>query len=133
LTLSGHPGPPVARWFDTMRGASEYRPRELALLVAAGIVVAVGVVVAADVVLVDQSRPEHPVGSPSLVSPSPVSASPTPKTPPCPSARLGDAHRLGQVAWIQDGSLKVIDLGSCRQRTLVATGARPPVRFSADG
>jgi hypothetical protein len=69
---------------------------------------------------------------PALRSPpSIVSVSPT--KPACPTATLPDAARLGEVAWIRAGSLEVIDLGTCRQATLVGTGAGPPVRFSYDG
>ena len=54
--------------------------------------------------------------------------------PDCPSTRLagGDAH-LGSVAWVDDGILSLLDLDTCEQRTLVAVGAAPPVRFSGDG
>jgi Tol biopolymer transport system component len=37
------------------------------------------------------------------------------------------------VAWIDAGTLTVIDLGTCRQVVLVSSGAAPPVRFSPDG
>jgi len=40
---------------------------------------------------------------------------------------------LGDVAWIDDGALRLVDLGTCKQTTLVATGAEPPARFSFDG
>jgi len=57
----------------------------------------------------------------------------TPSKPACPTARLPDAARLGEVAWIRAGSLMMVDLGTCRQTALVGTGAGPPVRFSQDG
>jgi hypothetical protein len=74
-----------------------------------------------------------------LMRPTPVLRSPssivsvTPTKPACPTARLPDADRLGEVAWIRTGSLMVIDLGTCRQAALVGTGVGPPVRFSHDG
>jgi dipeptidyl aminopeptidase/acylaminoacyl peptidase len=37
------------------------------------------------------------------------------------------------VAWIEAGTLRVIDLPTCRQAVLLSTGAAPPVRFSPDG
>jgi dipeptidyl aminopeptidase/acylaminoacyl peptidase len=37
------------------------------------------------------------------------------------------------VAWIGAGALTVFDLGTCRQAVPVASGAKPPVRFSPDG
>src|SRR6266516_354666 len=61
-----------------------------------------------------------------------ATGSPTPR-PGCPSAELPDAARLGAVAWVADGKLTVLHLGSCRQAVLVASGAEPPVRFSPDG
>ncbi len=62
------------------------------------------------------------------------SASPTPAVPTCPSTSLagGDAH-LGSVAWVDGGALRLVDLDTCAERTLVATGADPTVRFSHDG
>ncbi len=63
-------------------------------------------------------------------------SSPTPSvaTPTCPSTRLagGDAN-LGSVAWVEGGALHLVDLDTCEERTLVATGAAAPVRFSQDG
>jgi dipeptidyl aminopeptidase/acylaminoacyl peptidase len=37
------------------------------------------------------------------------------------------------MAWVRDGVLSVLELDSCKERTLVQTGAAPPVRFSHDG
>lgn len=47
---------------------------------------------------------------------------------PCPGSA-----RLGAVAYVRDAVLHVFDLGTCRDRVLVAKGVEPPVRFSADG
>jgi hypothetical protein len=62
------------------------------------------------------------------------SDTPTVALPDCPSTRLasGGAH-LGSVAWVDGGILRLLDLDTCEQRTLVAIGAAPPVRFSGDG
>ena len=61
-------------------------------------------------------------------TPTPIAEAPT-----CPSARLaGDAH-LGSIAWVDGGALKLLDLDTCDERTLVEVGAAPPVRFSHDG
>jgi hypothetical protein len=40
---------------------------------------------------------------------------------------------LGQVAYVRDGALDLLDLGNCRVRELMRSGAAAPVRFSADG
>jgi hypothetical protein len=40
--------------------------------------------------------------------------------------------RLGRVVYLHEGSLHLLDLVTCRDRVL-ATQARPPVRFSPDG
>lgn len=40
---------------------------------------------------------------------------------------------LGAVAYTTGGALKLLDLATCRRRTLVAHGAGWPVRFSHDG
>jgi hypothetical protein len=40
---------------------------------------------------------------------------------------------VGRVAYVRRGALHVLDLGTCRDRVLVRHGARPPVRWSADG
>ena len=63
-----------------------------------------------------------------------ISPSPTPDIPLCASTRLagGDAT-LGSVAWVDGGALHLLDLDTCGERTLVATGADPMVRFSHDG
>lgn len=60
-------------------------------------------------------------------------SSPTAPGPSCPSARFAGGTRLGSVAWVAAGALHLLDLGTCEQRTVVATGALPPVRFSHDG
>ncbi|MGH2650673.1 MAG: hypothetical protein ACRDHK_05610, partial [Actinomycetota bacterium] len=106
-----------------MRGDSR---RLLILLTAAGLSVAGYLVV-----MVHLMRLTPPIPAPRSSPRSTVTVSPT--KPTCPTALLPDAARLGDVAWIQAGSLNVIDLGTCRQRNLVGTGALPPVRFSPDG
>gem|GEM_PF-860987 len=57
-------------------------------------------------------------------------ASPGPR---CASARAAGGARLGSVAWVRDGALRLLDLDTCTVRTLVQQGATPPVRFSHDG
>jgi dipeptidyl aminopeptidase/acylaminoacyl peptidase len=60
--------------------------------------------------------------------------SPTPDIPACPSTRLAGADaQLGSVAWVDGGTLHLLDLDTCDERTLVETGAAPSVRFSHDG
>jgi Tol biopolymer transport system component len=61
-------------------------------------------------------------------------SSPSADVPSCPSTRLagGDAH-LGSVAWVDAGVLRLLDLDTCQERTLVEVGAEPTVRFSHDG
>jgi hypothetical protein len=63
-----------------------------------------------------------------------ASTTPTAEVPLCPSTRLagGDAD-LGSVAWVDGGVLRLLDLDTCDERTLVDVGAAPPVRFSHDG
>ena len=56
-----------------------------------------------------------------------------PEIPPCPSAKLAIGSRLGTVAWVDDGTLHLLDMDTCDERVLVETGAAPPVRFSHDG
>jgi hypothetical protein len=106
-----------------MRGDSR---RLLILLTAAGLSVA-----GYFVVLAHLKSPRPPITAPRSSPRSTVSIPPA--KPACPTARLPDAVRLGEVAWIRAGSLEVIDLGTCRQAILVGTGAEPPVRFSPDG
>ena len=106
-----------------MRGDSR---RLLILLTAAGLSVA------GYFVVLDHLRSRTPPIPPPRSSPRSVVSVP-PTKPACPTARLPDAARLGQVAWTRAGSLEVIDLGTCRQGILVGTGAEPPVRFSPDG
>jgi hypothetical protein len=98
----------------------------IALFAAAGLSVAGYLVV-----FVHLMRLTPPIPAPRSPPRSIVSVPPA--KPACPTARLPDAARLGEVAWIQAGSLEVIDLGTCRQMILVGTGAGPPVRFSPDG
>jgi WD40-like Beta Propeller Repeat len=105
--------------------------RRRRLLVATVVVAVLGVGAASYFIGVSSLlRPARP-SSPRTSRPS-VSAQPSP-LPDCASAVLPDAARLGSVAWIMDGALTVIDLGTCRQAALVASGAAPPVRFSPDG
>jgi hypothetical protein len=78
--------------------------------------------------LITHLRAERPVRSPP-----PVAASASPRKPTCPTARLPDLERLGELAWVEDSSLTVIDLGTCRRSTLVEAGVTPPVRFGPDG
>lgn len=65
--------------------------------------------------------------------PSTGTPTPTPEAPACPTARVAGTTRLGALAWVRDGVLSVLDLDSCKERTLVRTGAAAPVRFSHDG
>lgn len=51
---------------------------------------------------------------------------------PCPRVLAGRTD-LGQMAFLSGHKLDVLDLASCRVRTLVGSGAQAPVRFSADG
>ena len=60
--------------------------------------------------------------------PKPKKKPPPPKPPTCPK----DAS-YGRVAYVRDGALHVIELGTCRDRVLVASGAAGPVKFSPDG
>lgn len=49
---------------------------------------------------------------------------------PCPTAATPGA---GSFAWAAGGTLRVVDLRTCRVRVLVSRGAAPPVRISPDG
>jgi WD40 repeat protein len=40
---------------------------------------------------------------------------------------------LGRLAFVERGELRLVDLATCRSRTLVAREVEPPVRWSADG
>lgn len=51
----------------------------------------------------------------------------------CQSPGFPDFRSLGTVAWVESGAIKVVDLPTCRQKTLVRTDADGPVRFSPDG
>lgn len=63
-----------------------------------------------------------------------ATVTPSVEVPSCPSARLAGADAgLGMFAWVTDGALHVLDLDTCEERTIVETGAAPPVRFSRDG
>jgi hypothetical protein len=62
------------------------------------------------------------------------SPSPTPgRTPQCITGGLPSPEALGSVAWVRDGAIEVMNLTTCRTRTVVESGAEPPVRFSPDG
>jgi hypothetical protein len=50
---------------------------------------------------------------------------------PCATLSTRDA-RLGRVAYVRGGSLRLFDLVTCRD-VVLARNARPPVRFSPDG
>ncbi len=62
-----------------------------------------------------------------------ASSSPTSPAPSCATARAGGDTRLGLVVWVREGALRLVDLDTCKERTLVQAGAAPPVRFSHDG
>jgi hypothetical protein len=105
--------------------------RRLLVLLAVVGILAVGYLVAFKLLMdVSRQRAASPI---SPVSRASISGSPSTSTPLCPSARLPDAAGLGDVAWIDSGSLLVMDVGSCKQSTLVSSDAAPPVRFSNDG
>jgi dipeptidyl aminopeptidase/acylaminoacyl peptidase len=53
--------------------------------------------------------------------------------PGCRSPGFPDFRSLGDVAWVESGALRVVNLPTCRQKVLAPTGAETPVRFSADG
>lgn len=65
--------------------------------------------------------------------PAPTTVSPSTGGVRCRTVKLADHERLGKVAWVSGGSLELLDLATCEQRTLVTSAAEPPVRFSADG
>src|SRR4051794_6939397 len=68
------------------------------------------------------------------VSPTPAPSSST--LDPLQGGRspgFPDFRSLGSVAWVESGSVWVVDVPTCRQTELVKTGAEGPVRFSADG
>src|SRR6266508_54094 len=60
---------------------------------------------------------------------APPSRSPTPTG----TTRFTNWEDMGTVAWVTGGELRVLDLPTCRVRTVVPDGASPPVRFSTDG
>ncbi len=114
-----------------MPRASTHRRVLVAAGILAGIVASIGLIAAVYLVLVSLFRPLRPIRP--LPTSSPVKVSVSPMRPACPTARLADAARLGEVAWIDSGTLVVVDLGTCRQAVVVSSGAAPPVRFSPDG
>jgi hypothetical protein len=50
--------------------------------------------------------------TPDVATSSPSVGTTSPSTKPCPAARLPDAAQLGSVAWVNAGSLNVIDLAT---------------------
>jgi dipeptidyl aminopeptidase/acylaminoacyl peptidase len=54
------------------------------------------------------------------------------RTSRCPSV-LASRTDLGRFAFLDRDQLKLVDLATCRARTLVASHAAAPVRWSADG
>ena len=54
------------------------------------------------------------------------------RTDSCPSVLAGRTD-LGRLAVVDRGQLRLVDLATCRSRTLVAQDVEPPVRWSADG
>jgi hypothetical protein len=65
---------------------------------------------------------------------SPVLERTSPPAPRlCPTASARDGAGLGSVAYVRSGALHVVDLATCMDRVLVASGARPPVTFSTSG
>ena len=71
-------------------------------------------------------------GAPPTRSPSPTITTRAP-LPGCQTTGFTDWEDMGTVAWVAGGELHVLDLPTCRERTLVPEGASPPVRFSTDG
>ena len=66
--------------------------------------------------------------------PSP-SARPLARKAGCPTQVLSGAVRrgLGFVAWVEGGTLRLVNLATCQQRVLVPSRAAAPIRFSPDG
>ena len=62
------------------------------------------------------------VAAPATPSPSVSTLDPIPG---CQSPGFPDFRSLGTVAWVQSGQLDVVDLPTCRQKTLVPTGMGP--------
>src|ERR1039458_9124213 len=54
------------------------------------------------------------------------------RTDSCPSVLAGRTD-VGRLAFVGRGQLRLVDLATCRSRTLVARDVEPPVRWSADG
>jgi hypothetical protein len=46
---------------------------------------------------------------------------------------LAGRSDLGRLAFVDGGQLRLVDVATCRSRTLVTSGVEPPVRWSADG
>src|SRR6266540_4808565 len=110
---------------SVLRPRRTKRVRRVVGIVVVVIIVAGGATAAA-IVIPSIVKTTKDAGAPS------GSASPT-TTPRCASARAAAGSRLGVLAWVQDGKLQAFDLDACHTRTLVASDAAPPVRFSHDG
>lgn len=114
---------------SSMRGSGRHtyaRRRRRTGRVVGALVLFVGVVAAIAVaasLVPSWLRSAPPTGAPTA----------TPTVPACPTGLIAGATPLGAFAWVQDGALRLLDLGSCEERTLVPTGAAAPVRFSPDG
>jgi dipeptidyl aminopeptidase/acylaminoacyl peptidase len=54
------------------------------------------------------------------------------RTDSCPSVLAGRSD-LGRLAVVDGGQLRLVDLTTCRSRTLVGSGVSAPARWSADG
>jgi hypothetical protein len=93
----------------------------MALAAAVGVAVAVFFLVVIPVL----RTPQPADRTRSLTGPPPVRAGLPERGP----ARSGPARR----GWTEEGTLRLLDLGSCRQSVVLAGGTRPPVRFSPDG
>ncbi len=50
----------------------------------------------------------------------------------CPSVLAGRSD-LGRLAVVDGAQLRLVDLTTCRSRTLVGSGVSAPARWSADG
>jgi hypothetical protein len=126
-------GPELERWVvpsvrTMLRPPMHRRRRFRVAFVAAVALAGMGLVAASYLMLLPLVRPS----SKSTESPS-ASASHSPTKPACPTQSLRRASGLGMVASIVAGQLTLLDLSSCKQSVLVASGATPPVRFSPDG
>jgi WD40-like Beta Propeller Repeat len=111
-----------------LRGPSgRRRGLTLVLVSTAGLFVAVGLAIAVYLALVVQGRSLGPS------NPEPVTAGASPSGGGCRTARLSANAGLGEVAWVEAGSLNIVDLDTCSDDVLLASGGAAPVRFSADG